>query len=176
MMNCYQHLNQKIKWYEGNSLTQNSIPEPLKRLITNKDSLTKSLMLLSDDTFRVNVLDERIALPYFHEQKKMESSLQKWAMIRHVELEIHGEAVVFARSIIPLSLILKGKNGLANLGQKPLGQLLFKKGKLNISKRDFSQINHNKKIIYARRTPYGYMGSSILVNEYFLPTLEKYIK
>ena len=176
MLERYNALRENQSWQPDNAFTKNVIPQKLSSLILTKGSLTKSLMLLSDDTFRVNVLDERIALPYFHEQRKIESSLQKWAMIRHVELEIHGEAVVFARSIIPLSLILKGKNGLADLGQKPLGQLLFKKGKLNISKRDFSQINQNKTITYARRTPYGYMGSSILVNEYFLPTLEKYIK
>ena len=77
------------------------------------------------------------------------------------------------RSILPLSLVEKTQTGLANLGQKPLGHLLFKEGEMRVSKRQFAQTSFQGKCIYARRTPYQYMGSSILVSEFFLPNVEK---
>ena len=171
----YQGLIENLKWQPDNNLTRNNIKEPLNKLVTSYGSLTKALTELRND-FSVNVLSQRVELPFYHEQKLIKKPLGRQAVIREVELQIMGESVVFARSILPLSLILKNQSGLADLGKKPLGHLLFKKGQIKVSKRQFCEINFQGKKCQARRTPYEYMGSTILVSEFFLPKIESLLK
>jgi len=170
---CIKSLVAGSHWQAANAYTQSAIPKKLKAYVAGEGSLTKSLIALSGGNFEVNVLDQSVALPYYHEQLALGQSLNRWAMCREVELKIHGEAVVLARSIIPLSLIYKGQSGLSNLGRKPLGHLLFRNGQTDLSKREFLSINPN---IYARRTPYKYLGSKVLVSEFFLPRFNAYME
>ena len=172
MQDQYQTLVEQSKWQRDNNVTQNKIREPLRELITSHGSLTKALTQLGSD-FSVNVLSQKLDLPLFHEQHILNRALHRKAIIRQVELRVDNNLMVFARSILPLSLVEKTQTGLANLGQKPLGHLLFKEGEMRVSKRQFAQTSFQGKSIYARRTPYQYMGSSILVSEFFLPNVEQ---
>lgn len=174
MASKYQGLFKNVKWQFDNNVTRNKISEPLNELITSHGSLTKALTELRND-FSVSVLSQKLELPLYHEQKISKQSLNRQAIVREVELKIEGETVVFARSILPLSLMVKNHSGLANLGQKPLGHLLFRKGQMRVSKRQFCETNIQGKKSHARRTPYDYMGSTILVSEFFLLPLYKYI-
>ena len=176
MEKIYTALAAHSNWWSDNPLSVSRLDPKLRTLVCTKGSLTTALVSLSDGNFAVNLMRQRITLPYFHEQKKQVCSLSQAAMIREVELKIHGEAVVYARSIIPLSLVSKGRNGLANLGRTPLGHLLFSDGRIRVSKRDFMQDTFDQQLVTARRTPYDYQGSQILVSEFFLPALSKYLK
>ena len=168
----YEGLIRKTKWQPDNKVTRNKIDPLINKLVTSNGSLTKSLMELGTE-LSVNVLSQNLALPLNHEQILLSRPLQKRAIVRQVELNVDENIVVFARSILPLSLIKKTQTGLANLGQKPLGHLLFKKGEMRVSKRQFAIMNHQGRVIFARRTPYEYMDSTILVSEYFLPNVEQ---
>jgi len=170
----YSGLNLSSRWRADNVLSQQTIPNNLRVLMTDQGSLTHALMTLSEGKFQVNVLNQGMAVPYWHEQRKLDRPLSRAAMVRQVELKIHGEAVVYARSIIPLALAMKGGNGLVNLGHKPLGHLLFKHGKIRVSKREFAEFQFDNKVIQARRTPYDFQASRILVTEVFLPALAKW--
>lgn len=143
----------------------------LVRLATDNGSLTIALKELGDDDFRVNVLNQSIAVPFAHEQHKLNRLEEQSAMIREVELVVRDVPVVYARSIIPLSLVNNDNQGLANLGQKPLGLLLFKDGNIDVEKRDFCVFNDQERHHLARRTPYAYEGQSVLVAEFFLPSI-----
>lgn len=169
----FKELRPSLPWRADNNLSQSTIPNELRSMITAKGSLTTALTELSDGDFRVNVLDQQIKVPYWHEQRKLNRPLSRAALIRQVELKIDGESVVYARSIIPLALVLKGQSGLANLGRTPLGHLLFKDGRVRISKREFATFTLANAEISARRTPYDYQGSTILVTELFLPALSQ---
>ncbi|RBP53794.1 chorismate--pyruvate lyase family protein [Arenicella xantha] len=147
----------------------------LQTLITDKGSLTAALIRLGRGAFRVRVLRQAIALPYFHEQRKLARPLSAAAMIREVELLVHDVPVVYARSIVPLTLVSQGRSGLANLGRTPLGHLLFKDGRIRVSKREFSTPELNTTVLAARRTPYDYQGSTILVSEFFLPAIYSFL-
>ena len=69
----------------------------------------------------------------------------------------------------------EGPEGLKNLGGTPLGHLLFKDGKMRVSKREFLNLQIKQNTLYARRTPYDYLDSRILVSEFFLPEFNKYL-
>ena len=171
----YLPLAQHSNWWADTPNAVMRIRPEMQGWTTDRGSLTAALIKLSDDHFQVRVLQERIAVPYFHEQRKLHRPLHHAAMIREVELEIHGEAVVYARSIVPLPLVTNGRNGLANLGRTPLGHLLFKDGRIRVSKRELTLLNKDGYAIAARRTPYDYQGHTILVSEFFLPSFNKYI-
>lgn len=171
----YKQLRQSSPWRADNNLSQRTIPKDLRAMVIAKGSLTTALTELSDGDFKVNVSDQRIKVPYWHEQRKLNRPLSRAALIRQVELQIYGESVVYARSIIPLALASNGASGLANLGRTPLGHLLFRDGRVRISKREFASFTLSKAEITARRTPYDYQGSRILVSEFFLPALCKWL-
>ena len=174
MNSLYKILAANENWQANIASNRNKIEPEIRPFMLDDGSLTKQLMNLSDGHFEVSVVDETIALPYSHEQEKLKIDADQSAMIRQVELKIFDEVVVFARSIIPMSLINAKKNSLANLGQKPLGHLLFKDGNMDISKRDFNNLIIDNKQYFARRTPYQYQQTNILVSEFFLPSLRKY--
>lgn len=171
----YSLYGRHFRWSADNSHSIRQQPALLRPLINDKGSLTAALMALSEDSFEVNLLRQRVALPFHHEQTKLKRSLHKAAMIREVELVLNAIPVVYARSIVPLNLVTKGKSGLANLGRTPLGHLLFKDGKIRVSKRQFASLDCGERRITARRTPYEYQGSTILVAEFFLPALEQFL-
>ncbi|MFT6407178.1 MAG: chorismate--pyruvate lyase [Arenicella sp.] len=175
MEKSYKALSVQSNWWRDNALSIAKLDPRLASLICEKGSLTSALVALSGNNFSVKVIQQGIALPCFHEQRKLGRTLSRAAMIREVELQLEGESVVFARSIIPLSLVTKGRNSLANLGRTPLGHVLFKDGKIRVSKREFTQVAYQSDIVSARRTPYDYQGSQILVSEFFLPTIYKYL-
>ena len=175
MQKLYQKLAAQRVWLPDNSFVRNRISQPLQSLVIDKGSLTTALINLSDDNFSVSVLDQRIALPNANEQIKLERPLYKAAMIRQVELRVHDVPVVFARSVIPLKLVCDGRQALSKLGRQPLGQLLFRDGRIRVSKREFCRVNIEGNEIIARRTPYDYQGSRVLVAEYFLPSIAKYL-
>jgi len=164
-------VNQQV-WWPDNSLALAKLDSTILPLISSTGSLTQALVDLSDGNFSVKVLSQRIAVPQFHEQNVLVRPLSRAAMIREVELQLYGESVVFARSIIPLKL---SKNSLAKLGSKPLGHLLFSAGEIRVSKREYTQINITSLKVPARRTPYDYQGSQILVSEFFLPKIYEYL-
>ncbi|MFT5574350.1 MAG: chorismate--pyruvate lyase [Cryomorphaceae bacterium] len=171
-ISCLKHYCQ---WQADNALVQHLLPEALVPWLGGTGSLTQALRVIADGTFKVSVLSEQIKVPFWHEQRKLQRSLHLAALIREVELSIHERPVVFARSIIPLNLVSAGRGGLKNLGGTPLGHLLFKDGNMRVSKREFLRLQINQKTIHARRTPYDYLDSRILVSEFFLPEFNKYL-
>ena len=173
MKDKYPLISRYAKWMPDNALASMKLHNSdALSLLFDKGSLTASLIHLSKNNFDVNVLSQKIAVPYWHEQKKLKKPLSQAAIIREVELHLHGKAVVFARTIIPLSV--KGGR-LRNLGKTPLGHLLFKDGRIRVSKREFCMASIKETTIVGRRTPYEYQGETILVSEHFLPSLNSYL-
>jgi chorismate--pyruvate lyase len=175
MRKTYNYLACQSTWWPDNALSIAKLNPKIALLASDKGSLTSALVDISDNNFSVKVLEQVIKLPFFHEQLELQRPLSRAAMIREVELQLYGETAVFARSIIPLSLVSKGRNGLASLGRTPLGHLLFKDGQIRESRRQFSQTSYQGDQVAARRTPYDYQGSQILVSEFFLPAIYKYL-
>lgn len=171
----YQKLARHPRWRQDTPITQPDSSAPLKSLVIDRGSLTAALIALSAGTFEVNVLRQYLATPFVHEQRKMGRPTNLVAGVREVELHVHGEAVVFARSIMPLAVANNGQGGLGKLGQTPLGHLLFKNGRIRVSKRQFADVDLDGERYHARRTPYDYRQTQILVSEFFLPQIQKYL-
>ncbi len=162
-------------WRPDNRLSQSLLPTHLEPWLSHRGSLTAALKAIADGTFEVEVIRQTIQQPFWHEQKVNGGMSGYAAMVREVRLRIYREPVVYARSIIPLSLSGRGGGGLASLGKSPLGHLLFKSGQIHVASREFAQLLIANEAVYARRTPYDYLDQSILVSEVFLPRFLNYL-
>jgi chorismate--pyruvate lyase len=141
--------------------------------LLDEGSLTKRLIVYSENNFAVKVLNEfkGVALPT--ERQKLAISDNELSQIREVELLCHNQPIVFARSIIPLTVIQDAQSEISKIGNQPLGHFLFKEGSQCTDDRDIAIINLGEHVIHARRTPYSYKQNEILVSEFFLTDLSK---
>ena len=187
----YKSLTTQAEWFSERNQRINVIPSAWQYWLKGRGSLTSSLIKFSDNNFRVNVLSQKWALPTVKEALKLNEPVHIAALIREVELLCDEQVVVFARSIIPLSVYQREPVTFQGLGSKPLGHLLFNNGRARIRERDISSFSldsfsGNKavitndtihtndknqidtKIVYGRATPYEYGIESILVSEFFV--------
>ena len=169
MKPLYTHLIKQSIWYPEYHPRVQKISSKWRNWLLDKGSLTEKLVAHSNDNFAVRVLSQRWALPLLHEATQLNIPLHLAVRVREVELHIYDKSVVFARSIMPLKIYLQERHTLQNIGTRPLGQLLFRDGKIRVSKRNVAVYRSaNHKTIYGRSTPYQYYGNEILVSEYFI--------
>lgn len=165
----YQDILAQSEWLSEQSAANAAIPRQWRPWLFDHGSLTAQLKAHSNDAFAVRVLSESWGVPDDREMLKLKLALNSVAQIRQVELLCNGEVMVFARSIIPQSLFEAQQQTFKELGSKPLGHLLFKKGGEQQSRRDISIYRPEAgPTIYGRSTPYLYEGAEILVSEFFV--------
>ncbi|SMN11201.1 Chorismate--pyruvate lyase [uncultured Candidatus Thioglobus sp.] len=141
--------------------TQTALPNVVKSWLTDGQSLTYKLKQMFDD-FSVNLLSQVQSLPYENESKLIAISGE--CVIREVELLGNQQAVVFARSIIPITNDTKD---LLSIGSKPLGEVLFNNPDI---KRGAMQITRAGNI-WGRRSTFEIGTTKVLVCEFFLEAL-----
>ena len=170
-MKQYLDIARQRHWYFEKHPANLLIPKKWQPWLFDKGSLTAMLMNYSNNNFYVKVLSQTWAKPFLHEQQALGTSKPQLSLIREVELYCNDQPVVFARSIIPRKATAGKGRILTNLGSKPLGHLLFKKARVRKRKREVAPISFNNKKLWARRTPYVFLGEEILITEFFLTEL-----
>lgn len=103
--------------------TTYNISEYLLNWLVEPSSLTARLKRHCRE-FRVEVLGQQIELCQSHEANDMIKVGQQ-VLSREVLLYCDNVPQVFARSLLPLSTLTDEEQELAELGDKPLGQVLF---------------------------------------------------
>ena len=107
------------------------------------------------------------------------------ALVRDVELQCDSAAWVFARTLIPISSLKGAAQRLIQLGEKPLGAVLFTDPKVIRGATQVARLlprqplfetacNHlqgKPDHLWGRRTLFYVQKRPLLVNEIFLPTL-----
>jgi chorismate--pyruvate lyase len=97
----------------------------LRSLLRERGSLTRRLVALSGGRFAVRVDRSQWAMPTIIEARAIGVRVHELALIREVTLLCDGEPAVYARSVIPRDALRGRYRGLARLGSRPLGELLF---------------------------------------------------
>ena len=100
-----------------------NIPEYLLNWLVEPSSLTARLQSHCSD-FRVELLGQQIELCQHYEANDF-IKLGEQVLVREVLLYCDDVPQVFARSLLPLSTLTDDEQQLAELGNKPLGQVLF---------------------------------------------------
>ncbi|KXW56518.1 chorismate lyase [Ferrovum sp. PN-J185] len=158
-------------------LTQGLVSKETKNWLTYPASLTERLRQ-SFGEIEVVVLRDELGFPLADEYGYVNNPKQP-CRVREVLLCHHGEALVFAHSIIPLTPQLSKHYALAKLGNQPLGHWLFQQPQISRQALFFKQLraHHNLyRLIptpqhpsyWARRSWFKLHNEGLLVTEVFL--------
>jgi len=168
-------LNQRnLRWQPATRYLKQHIPVRLRSWLFDQASLTARLQQYCGDRgFRVHVVSQRRERVYRHEALRLEMAPRRQALVRQVYLLCGEQAVVFARTIIPLSALKGRQRRLANLGQRSLGAILFadksmRRGNLELVR--VKELNSGR-MLWGRRSTFTVNGHRLLVSEIFLPAL-----
>ena len=88
--------------------------------------------------------------------------------LREVILFCNDEPIVFAQTIIPVETISNGFEQLGNLGNKPLGDILFEKNIFTKDKVVYALFEDASSLYWGRKAKYLVKGYKFSVMEIFL--------
>jgi len=157
------------------------VPRNINRELLDQGSLTHRLgEICSSGDIRVRLLQEiRCETdPRVHRNL----GLSKWNLVfkREVFLCCSLQPWVFAVTCIPISAINGPARRLCSLGTTPLGEVLFhnkraRRGPIEIHSRDLNIKNVSYGQCWGRQSIFTFHGAPVMVSEYFLPMLTKYL-
>jgi len=102
------------------------------------------------------------------------------ALVRQVLLCCDEQPLVYARTVIPVTTIQGAQRRYANMGNRPLGAMLFadrtmRREAVEVSMlpaaHEANQYTNSNDPIWGRRSVFRVSGKPLLVSEYFLPEL-----
>jgi len=174
---------ESVHWYSPDNITE--LPQsPLTNWLLSNESLTQKLRAHCDN-FEVRVLGEGTLTPF-----DAEFPTQEQAWVREVLLCLDGVAWIFARTLIPASLLAKKQADFLTLGNRPLGELLFSSGEFTPGKIEVAHFTPCKKLaqlthslqqsvsqeLWGRRRYFNHKNDQLIVSETFLPAARKAIE
>ena len=172
-------MKSKQRWYRRHQLFNQSIPPSLSSWLFDTSSLTARLVSLCGDGFSVRVLSQRYQKLDSAEASAMSSQHVHAALVREVVLCCKGQPLVYARTVIPVTTIRGAQRRYANMGNRPLGAMLFadrtmQREAVEVALLPASSANNYTKTnepIWGRRSVFRVASKPLLVSEYFLPEL-----
>ncbi len=167
-------------WRNARLIRRGQVPPRMADWLFDNGSLTRRLRQASGGDFRVELLRQHWARPLRCEQQVLGLEPRAVALIRQVRLWCNGEAVVYARTILPRQTLVGRQRRLARLGGRPLGEQLFRdrtmyRGEMQVALVGPEQGAYGavagSRPLWGRRSVFTVAGRPLLVNEIFLPSL-----
>lgn len=156
-------------------------PNPLRSWLFAQGSLTQRVRETCPQHFHVKVLRQYWARPFVDEAQLLKLSSFSYARIREVQLCCKDQAIIFARTIMPLQSLKGELRHLLKLGSQPLGEILFaqhaqrKTAQIDCLKRNhrlFQLATQNleqlPQSLWIRRSIFILKNKPLLVQEIFL--------
>jgi chorismate lyase len=158
--------------------TRATLP-PEQRIWLNDDgSLTARLIASGHGEFSVQRLYQGWAVPLPSERTLLDLPPRQLAMVREVALMLGSEAVVFARSVFPISSLTGSLGHLRRLQNRSLGAILFKHAgmrrypfELTLMAGDSDYLPtalKQSEPAWGRRSRFEIAGKRLMVSEVFL--------
>lgn len=171
----------KKQWHRREMLFNQLIPADVEPWLFDVSSLTKRLLQRCPDNFKVKLINQSVKKPTLDESRTLKINHGKSALIREVLLYCGDRAVVYARTVIPLSTLTGAQVCYANLGNRPLGAMLFadrtmqrdavEVAMLTPSDTLYKKTQCTTETVWGRRSVFRVGGKPLLVAEFFLPAL-----
>ncbi len=158
----------------------------LKDWLLDLTSLTARLKSHCD-VFRVDVVGQHIECCQAHEANEAIKEGED-VLVREVVLFCDDVPHVFARSLLPLTSLTGNERKLANLGEQPLGQVLFNNPKLHREILQLAELEPTQRVcelalmlnctvehnLWGRRSLFTIDNKPLMVAEIFLPAAKAY--
>ena len=156
-------------------------PPALRSWLLDRGSLTRRLQRESGGNFAVTVLNQRWCRPRLDEAQALGIPPHRYALVREVILHGRGEPWVYARSVLPLSVLEGPLRFLRKLDNRPLGALLFgnpaiRRGPVVLQRWPQALLpvplqQAGAAALWGRYSVFRHGAGGILVSEVFLPRL-----
>ena len=162
----------KTHWRALRRPSQLQAPRPWRSWLMDPGSLTQRLIQRSRGQFRVEVLRQQWAVPTASERQALGMRCREKALIREVQLIGKDQPWVYARSVLPATTLTGRQRLLAQIGTRPLGQMLFRDPSMRRSPLQISPLHLSTgQTAWARRSVFRLANKPLLVCEVFLPAL-----
>ena len=172
------------RWLTRQALSAADVPAGVMDWLFDKSSLTDRLIRLCEDrdsgAFHVVVLDQSVSEPYPDEREVLAIE-QGAALIRQVHLYSGDTALVYARTVIPETTLTGEQRRYAELGDRPLGAMLFKDETMRREEVMVTRLQPGDAVhrqtgvadedVWGRRSVFYVSEKPLLVSEFFLPAL-----
>lgn len=170
-------------WHPVRPGQNHPLPPGAESWLFEPGSLTRRLRALCGAEFRVRLLRQHWARPHPEENRALGLPPARRAVVREVLLQYGDLPLVAARSVIPANTLRGARPGLARLGTRPLGEILFRDPRLErarldlcavdpcIWRRETAAVADLPGRIHGRRSHYRIGPGCLLVAEFFLPAL-----
>lgn len=174
-----------IDWQRITHVNNTIGNDHLKSWLSDEGSLTEKLERYCRQ-LSVHVIGQGVAP--LHENETLAMGNHEPFCVREVLLLGDQTPWVFARSLIPVSLLADPQSDLATIGNQPLGRLLFndprfERGEFEVGQIDLTtlplldyQSPNSIRTPWARRSTFAFETSRIMVAELFLPSSPAYQK
>lgn len=120
---AHRRIAAEPRWRPQARFTCATLPPGLRVWLTDNGSLTARLMHCGE--FAVQRLRQCWEVPLPSERALLELPARQLALVREVALTLDGDAVVFARSVFPISSLTGSLAHLRRLQNRSLGAILF---------------------------------------------------
>jgi chorismate lyase len=174
------------EWGDWRSQRLREVPAGMANWLLESGSLTRRVMqACGDGCFRVRLLHQGWGAPLNSERRLLCSRRGVVMLIREVELMCNGVPWVFARTLIPATSLQRSVRRLTQLGERPLGAVLFSDPKVHRGVTQVARLQarhplfqaacihlqEQPETLWGRRTLFTLSGRPLLVNEIFLPPI-----
>jgi len=170
------------RWYRRHQLFNHSINSSLSAWLFDVSSLTARIIELCGNNFSVRVISQKWQTIDAEEASAMSLHHVHAALVREVLLCCNDKPLVYARTVIPSTTIQGAQRLYANMGNRPLGAMLFadrtmrreavQVGMLS-AEHEANGYAETDEPVWGRRSVFRVAGKPLLVSEYFLPEILK---
>lgn len=175
-------MKSKQRWYRRHQLFNQVISPSLYSWLFDTSSLTARLLTRCDNNFSVRVITQSWQKLNPDDAAAMVLHNVHSALVRQVLLCRGDKPLVYAKTVIPATTIQGAQRRYANMGNRPLGAMLFADRTMRREVVEVSvlPVEHAanrytsfKQPIWGRRSVFRVANKPLLVSEYFLPELLK---
>ena len=166
-------LNGSLRWRRPRTV---SVPADVQPWLADQGSLTRRLQALGQ--FRVAPQYQAMAVPRPEERCLLGLHARQRALIREVLLYLDDEAVVFARSVLPLASLTGANRVLGHMARRSLGAELFRAPRARRQAVWYTRYPTSllpeglaNESAWGRQSRFEKRGQPLLVSEVFLPAL-----
>ena len=173
-------LRSSHQWYQRHQLISRQVPHNILSWLFDTASLTARLKRHCPNRFSVHVINQTMARPTPEEHKILSIPYGRSALMRQVCLYCNEIPMIYARTVIPLKTLSGAQRIYANLGSKPLGEMLFTdrtmhRDEVMVAEFKLTELPLNEPVeddtCWGRRSVFRVGSKPLLVSEYFLPGL-----
>ena len=152
-------------WKNFESVESKILNNEIRSWLLEKGPITKRIK--KNGTFKLHLIQDKLSFVK-QEDKDFIDCKSNEIKLREVILFCENEPIVFAQTIIPFETISNGFKKLGNLGNKPLGDILFEKNIFTKDKVVYALFKNESGIYWGRKAKYLVKGFKFSVMEVFL--------